>query len=144
MSSSSSIASTAVVTWNCRSLLSKINCIKSFLHVSQPLVLALCETWPRVWQSRAPPVTATDSEHCLQVPGYSFVAIPVSAAATGNGGLAFYIRHGITFDVASYTRTAATVTQVAWLSLCLPQPVLLGVCYLHSSASDAELAAVHS
>ena len=125
--------SNSVVTWNCRSLRSKIACIKSFLVTSQPLVLlVLTETWPQVWQSKdaAVPVTARDSEHCLQVPGYSLFNIPVNAKSIGHGGLAFYVRSNVTCDVATFTITATTVTQVAWLAMHLPVPVLVGACYL--------------
>ncbi len=91
--------------------------------------------------------SAVDDEQAMkrwQIQDYEMVRVPSPAAVCeGNGGLAFYIRNGVSCRLltapAFLPPSIDTVTQIAWVEVCLPTRALIGVCYLHPNATAADL-----
>ena len=143
---------------NIRSLDRHAPVIQSYLAAAiedrtEPAVLALSEVWPSYLHRAS--VHVNDPYKNYAVPGYTLVLAPAptsniiaASCVEGNGGLGFYVRDGIAHELLSDPTVAPpcvnSVTQVAWLMVRLPRTYIIGVCYLHSSASAADLASIRS
>ncbi len=146
-----------IVYWNAASLSNSIRLtsVRSYLtSIARPMILALCETWPRAIHSEAmlqqrflPTVTP---EYICRVPGYNLV-LPLQHLPTrnlqthpckGQGGLGFYLRDDVIYDPVPLKQSTLcndTVTQVCWLRITSPVRMIVGVLYISSDATSADL-----
>ena len=161
--SSLSFPPRSILHWNCRSLPSKLAEVSVFLSRHQPMLLALTETWPGRFPK--PSLTQRDQPYAsLRVHNYTFVHAPLppslavpsavavnsssadsnaaaaAAAVTGGGGIGVYIHNSIPHTVLSSHSFTSTVTpsQLFWLRVNTPSPLLLGVVYLHPAATATD------
>ena len=152
------ISSRRILHSNIHSLEGHAPVIQSYLAQSieehtDPAVLALCE----LWQSHLHLSSrfSNDPYSKYAVPGYTLVlaAAPkanaiAASGVEGNGGLGFYVREGVPHELLTDPTLAPpcinTVTQIAWLMVRLPRAYIIGVCYLHASASIADLNSIRT
>ena len=124
---------------NVCSLTGRLPVIAPFLTAHHPSLLLMAEVRPQEFprSTRYYP----DRHSFFTVPGYSFHVFdqPSAGIVEGLGGLGMYIKEGIPYELLLtpdvFPPCLDTVSQVAWVKLCLPQPMIVGCGYLHPNAS---------
>ena len=133
---------------NVCSLTARFPLLAPFLVEHRPAVLPMCEVRPQEFPR--PVRYHPDAHSYFAVPGYSLHVLdqPSAGVVDGLGGLGFYVRDGLPHELLTARRffpmCKDTVSQVAWLHIRLPRPMIIGCCYLHPKATDRDKQSIRS